>query len=418
MIKKIIASGLPWIIGAQIISFFGGFVIVKLLAISLGANSYGQYSLCLSISAIISLLWYGPIDQIIIRYWNNSPTDHVATKKIATIGHLYGIIFILSASIILIIIKKFIDDDLYINLLILALLLSISKGLFSSIFSINNAKRNRRSLFYLQLTEISLRFAAAILLFKYLSTELAIAITILSSLLSAVFFIFDKKISLSNIFAKINSIKQHCTKNQIFMQDKKYLFYGKSFITIGILASVCNYFDRWIIQFTMSSTQVGIYSAISQIAMAPLIATTTIITQFISPIAIKNNSNKTINWNYIYMATATIYGSITLLFYFFSQKIVEILLTTEFSPYHEILPALSFGLSFFYFAQVYFIKAQKAEKPHVIQSAWLIRSISMIILSSILINHLGLWGITTSIIFSSLVFLITLIKSNHKPKND
>lgn len=414
MLKKTIKSELLWIIGTQIIAFLGGFLIVKLLAIALGTNNYGYYSLCLSISAIVSLLWYGPIDQIILRYWNISTADQEETKKITVLGHFIGIIFIFSLSIILLIAKIFIKNDLYINLISLALVLSIAKGLFSSTFSINNAKRNRKSLFYIQLIEISARTLITIIFLKYLTPELAIIITATSSLISALFFIFNKKISLTNFISKIKIIRCYIKNKQDFTQSKKYLSYGKSFIFIGILASACNYFDRWIIQFAMTSSEVGIYSAISQIAIAPLIAATTITTQFINPIAISKESDKTLKWHYIYIGISVIYGLITLFFYFFSKDIVELLLTSEFSPHHEILPALSFGLSFFYFAQVYFIKAQKAEKPQIIQLAWLVRSAAMIISSSILINYIGLWGITISIIVSSLIFLIVLIKSNNK----
>lgn len=409
MNKKKLQAELFWIMAAQAITFIGGFGIVKLLAIALGTENYGYYSLCLSLSAIISLLWYGPIDQIILRYWCNPITEQEKIKKIIATGHLIGLILSLLICSTIYILNTIIKEEVYINLLSMALFLSVSKGFLSSTFSIKNAERNRRSIFLIQLLEILIRLTGTILAFNSLTIGLVITTAIISSALPAAIFTFAKDYNIKSFRNKIENIRKYKLNIEDLKSHKKYFSYGKSFILIGIFASICNYFDRWIIQFTMSASDVGIYSAISQIATAPLIALTTATTQFLNPILIKNEPSNNLKWKKIYIILSVLYGSITLIFYIFSKEIVILLLTPDFAQHHKILPSVSFGLSFFYFAQVYFIKAQKAEKPQIIQIAWIFRSIIMVTLSSLLVNIIGIWGIATSIIFSSIAFLIILI---------
>ncbi len=409
---KAIRSELPWVMAAQAISFIGGFAIVKLLALALGAEGFGYYSLCLSVAAMISLLWHGPLDQIILRYYSDIHEKREQLFHLAIRGHLFVIALLLLATFCLLgIVFSIGDADHMLQMIILAMLLSIPKGMFGSTLSFYNALRNRRALFNMQTLDILSRLALVGLFNMVgLTASLAIELTMVSALLPVLCSVASKQ-KIQAIFTETGKSFKYFSGNDNILNDKKYIHYGRSFILIGILAALCNYADRWIILHNLTLTDVGIYSGIAQIATAPLIAITTISTQFLGPIMFNSGAGSKLNQAWIYLTLASIYGAITLLFFAFSDKIVRVLLTPEFLTYHRILPALSLGLSFFYLAQIYFIKAQKNERPHVIKPAWLVRTILMVTLGILLTQKIGIWGLAIATITSSAAFLIILIIS-------
>lgn len=405
----VLRGELPWVVAAQAISFIGGFAVVKLLATSLGTEGFGYYSLCLSLAAMISLLWYGPLDQIILRYWSDPQEDRESLFKLALSGHWLAILVLLPISLCLWGASVLIENaSSWLGVIMLASLLAIPKGMFSSTLSFHNASRNRRALFRIQTLDILSRLAMiGAFQFVGLTAIHAIILTMLSAVLP-VFCSASGNYRTRSIFGNFRvSTRQLSLVN--LKNHTKHIRYGRSFVLIGIFAAACNYADRWIILRNLTLSDVGIYSGIAQIATAPLIAITTISTQFLSPIMFSKSTSSKLNPSWVYIALTGIYAGITLLFFAFSEHIVQLLLAPEFLPYHRILPALTFGLSFFYMAQIYFINAQKNERPYIIKPAWAIRSISMICLGIILTQKIGIWGLAIAIIFSSSTFLATLI---------
>lgn len=400
---------LPWVIAAQAISFLGGFAVVKVLAISLGTEGFGYYSLCLSLAAMISLLWYGPLDQIILRYWNDPKESKEHLFNLALSGHLVAISVLLPVSLCLLAASIFIEDTpTWLGVTILAILLSITKGMFNSTLSFHNASRNRRALFTIQALDIISRL---VMIWAFQFFGLTSTTAILLTMLSAVFPVIcstSKKYDLNKITVKItNKINELSLSN--LRNQAKHIQYGRSFILIGIFAAACNYADRWIILHNLTMSDVGIYSGIAQIATAPLIAITTISTQFLSPIIFSKKAK--LSSASLYFGLASIYLFVTVLFFMFSNQIISLLLTDKFLPYHRLLPALTLGLSFFYMAQIYFINAQKNERPHIIKPAWAVRALSMLTLGIILSKKVGIWGLVFAIIFSSAAFFAILVIS-------
>ena len=59
---------LGWLITGQIFSVLLGFISIKMIS-TMGTFEFGKYSLILSIAAIISTIFYGPIEQGYIRFY-------------------------------------------------------------------------------------------------------------------------------------------------------------------------------------------------------------------------------------------------------------------------------------------------------------------------------------------------------------
>jgi O-antigen/teichoic acid export membrane protein len=411
---KLLNKELSWVVGAQLVSLFGGFGIMKLLALNLGATGFGYFSLCLSVAAMISLLWYGPLDQIILRYWASGGQASKQVRFITFVGHFFGAIFICAGFVLVYIASLYFSDINLYEIISLALVMAIPRGFLGSSISICNAIRDRRSLFFLQFYDVSIRLLLLFVLKDNLTPKTAVIITIISAVVSVGYLVF-RKFTVNNreLFSLMRELNVF---NMIksFPDSRKYLNYGFSFVLIGVFASTCNYADRWIIQYSLSLKDVGIYSGIAQIATAPLILVSTISTQFLSPLMFGEKSSKNLNWRWLFLTLGAIYVFMSLFFYVFSEKIILLFLSEEFLPYHNILPLLMFGLSFFYIAQLVFLNAQKNERPGIIKIPWMIRSFFVLAAGIVLAPMYGVWGVVVAVMIGSIIFLGSLVVIEQK----
>ncbi len=57
-----------WVLFGQAINLLFGFGLVKIIP-TLGAGVFGEYSLLMTIAALLGMIFYGPITQDFLRYY-------------------------------------------------------------------------------------------------------------------------------------------------------------------------------------------------------------------------------------------------------------------------------------------------------------------------------------------------------------
>jgi O-antigen/teichoic acid export membrane protein len=60
---------MAWVVFGQILAFAGSFVGVKVLINVMGPQTYGQLALGLTVAGVLNLFIYGPIANVIARYF-------------------------------------------------------------------------------------------------------------------------------------------------------------------------------------------------------------------------------------------------------------------------------------------------------------------------------------------------------------
>lgn len=394
-----------WLLASNLVVFVSGLIVIKLLAVSLGTAGYGFYSLCAATAAILSLLFYGPLDQAILRFWPDPGFPNCAIESAAKLFHLgyflglallTGLLFMLPLG----------EYQRYGDILILAVIIAFPKGCLTSLVSLSNAQRDRKTVFFLNSIENAAKILLLVVFLENLSPVSAVFYLSFASAVAVGFFFFRGKSSSNSAQITIKRVvyAQPSTLNA----RVRIRLYMRSFMGIGVLSAIATYFDRWAIDANLTAEDVGIYAGIAQIAVVPLIGFSTIVTQFLSPLVF-SASGTNIKLERVYAFLASCYLIYVVAVYLLSYELVELFLSPEFLIAHEMLPFLALGYSFFYFSQALFLQFQKAETTNLINYAWIFRVIVMCIVSLFLVNVLGIWGVAFAVFVSCLAFLVAVI---------
>src|SRR3989344_8231249 len=83
-----------WVLAGQVSAFAGGLVGVKLLTNVMPQEAYGELALGMSIAGLINMFLFGPLGQVILRYYSVSKDrgDQAAYYSLLRQLHLWLLI--------------------------------------------------------------------------------------------------------------------------------------------------------------------------------------------------------------------------------------------------------------------------------------------------------------------------------------
>lgn len=402
-------------------AFLGGFFGIKLLTNIMSLESYGQLALGLTIVGLISMFLYGPIANSILRFYsiskeqNNLSAFYHAVKKI----HLkYAGIFLLIGLAVLILSSNFTNGEWSV-FLFFTLLFAILNGINDSLTSLNSASRQRKVVALHQAADLWMRpiFAG---LFVYIFIDTGY-LAILG------FFLASLTAGLSRLYFFIRSAKVDLGNSQDLSPEiKKKSFdslnsYAKSFSVIAIFGAVVVYSDKWMILEVISAKEVGIYAAIYQIASAPIIMLTGVVSQLMVPIIFEKagsmNSvfqiqrSRKILFNTAIVFSILIFIAVLLAFYF-GHQIICLLTTAQIAQYSQILWILVASIGLSALADLLAVSGFKKNIPQAYIPAKAIQAVFFLILGYLSVKSYGVIGIAVAGLSASFIFIVLVIFVN------
>jgi len=425
-IKKLISASwikfrihkkeLSWVFLGQIMAFSGGVVGVKLLTNMLGPQGYGELALGMTIAVVSQQIFYGPFGQSAFRYYsvyrdkNQLDLFWNALKKIG----LYSGIFFILLSLLIGFLAKIIVSNKWFYLIIFASFFGILDGINGILIALQNAGRQRKIVALFQGLTQWLRplsgFLAAILFSKNGQTVLA------GFCIAMVFITIYQSRFLGNIKFKKGYKFGHVYNNSIY---KNLFNYGYPFLIWGIFGAIQFSSDRWILKYFFSEREVGIYTAMYQIANTPILIIIGVISLFIMPILFEKSNimdRKRIfhNVNKIVIFFLTISAGLLLLYLFFSRQIINILSGHDFTEYSNFLPLMLVGIILFQVGQLFYLfpmvtmQTSKYIMPKFFSMAILI------FFGIVLVKYLGLIGIIYANLLTGLVYVLNVYYLNYR----
>lgn len=416
---------MAWILVGQALGFVGGFIGIKMLTNILGPAGYGQLSLGLTIAGIFNLLIYGPIANVVSRYYS-------VCRERGTLGVYFSVLkkshkilaaVLFTLSLVAGIIGWLISGREWGVLIGISTLFGVVSGINASYVSLQSAIRDRKVVAIHQGADVWIRIGLSIL-FLYLFHKSGYT-ALLGYLVGTLFITISQ-----NIFArKKHEISQYWDESNfnsaVFTE---FYQYALPFVLWSGIAYVTIYGDRWILQALFGEKEVGIYSALYQIASSPINILFTMINQLVTPIIFERagaltspeqfqRSSHLLRQTVLIMTV--IYAVLVVLIYLLSKVLVSLLTSHDFVAYHNVLWVIALSISIFNIGQLLATKGLYCNKPRIYLMPKTIQTLSFILCAFLLGSRYGIYGVAVGLCISSIVhmFLVIMVNSRLNAKN-
>ncbi len=420
-------SEVLWTLGGQILTLAGNILSIKALSLILRPAEYGTLALGLTISTFVNLILYGPIFQAFVRFF----PEHQSKDTL--------VIFYAAVQTVL---KK----TTFINGLALAMLfplLIFASGsswalflLISAVFGFFNSmtggtqmvmmfQRQRKQFAFFQSLDIWLRFSFAGVFASFFNTATS-AMTgyALGSLF--VLSIQAHKLLHAPLFkSPWQEAKNKRLDSKIY--ESELWSYALPFMWLGPIGFMALYMDRWIIQWTLGPSEVGIYSALNQIVNTPTTLIATLTTQLFLPLVFSRAGDLR-TYDQLQQSTNLVYKMLGLILilclpalpicYFYHQDLMVMFTSRDFLGNTYIMWILAIGSLFFQLTQCSACIAQICKQTKIYISVFTIKFITMLALSILLFKPFGLAGICWSFTLSNLAYFLSMNWMNLKIISD
>jgi O-antigen/teichoic acid export membrane protein len=417
---------LVWVLLGQMVALLGGILGVKVLTTMLGPEGYGELALGMTMAGLLHMLIYGPIEQVVLRFVSVYRDKKQLNLFFHTLRRLHvfaGIAVFSIAIVAALFVNGYIGAE-WGWLVGIAALFGIFNGLNASFISLQNALRHRRIVAFHQGLDAWLRLglaAFALYLFRD-SGYVALLGYVLGMLLIAtsqiVFASRNKEISAS---WKLASLNQEA-RVQVLQQ---FFHYGAPFAAFAIFAAISTYGDRWIVLFLRGESEVGIYTAILQIANVPILFFVGVINQLVVPIIFEragalSTLEQVVSSNRLLHQTGMVYVVVMLTFtgiaYFFGEELILILTTPTFAEYSDVLWVLVLGLALANIAQLLVVKGLSHNRTTLYVVPKFAQACAFLALAYLLVSAFGVTGMAWALCLSSIVYLASVVAANRTIK--
>lgn len=349
---------LVWVLVGQAATLLMGFVILKLMT-QMGKEAFGEYTLMLTISALLGLLLYGPVEQGFIRFYYH----YAQLARTAGFVRLMYRFLLASAGAFLLASLLFSSGALALGDRRLAVL-----GLLAGLFVISqkadeffntalNVIRKRKENYILQGAHKVVTAGALYLLYRY--GELALVQAMIA--LSAVTFLA--------VLAKLANYAKHIPRGEPPPADPRadraemvheLRAYVLPFLIWGVAGWLQLYGEKWILAKLLSVGDVGVYAVMLSVVNVLLNIPNAMLMEYVNPIVFRHyadlgdRAELEVGHRYIRVTVVAVLGltlgaiAITALA---GRPIIVLISNESYTAFAGLLPLLSLGTGLFLVGQ-------------------------------------------------------------------
>ncbi len=415
-------SELIWMCAGQFIAMVLSFVSIKLQT-SMGPAEYGKYSLILTLSALLSIVLYGPAQQGFVRHYFNYLNNGIPKTYIKLYYTFLcsSSMYLLFLVLITIPFLKIIGKTYEPNFIIIASFFVVLLAAYSTLSPMINLLRKRKSNAIMQVVEKSL---FVIFLFIINSLWKLTALGVCIAFIFTLVIVLVAKIIILNSIIPVDSIHDSDTINRnkinIISNVKKFSI---PFGVWGIAGWLQLNSEKWVIAKYLSASDVGVYALMLSIVNYLVVIPIGIISQFITPIIYNkymftNHQINQIGWYdvFVYFIFAVI-GLVVIgliITIIFGNQMIMLLSNNKFIEYWYILPILCFGTGLFYIGESLTILGMVLNTPDKYMYTKIISGFLALFANIIFIIYFGVIGVAISICFMGVIYITFILYVNNK----
>ena len=394
----------------QILSFLGTLFLLRVLTNYLQPYEFGNFSLSLTIAGLVSLVFFGGINNGISRYYTiaNEKNDLLgyikASYRLIKIICFAVLAFLIFVAIFLIFFKKY--DWLWLSLS--SIVFAIFSSFSSALSGFQNAARQRNIVALHSFLDAWLKVGLAIIFLSYVQK---------SALFVMLSYAFSSIIVTISQFIFLNRIK----RNQLLAEQNINHDWGKKIWSFSWPFYATNLFgwaqqssSRWFLERYATKEDIGFYAVISQIGFTPILTLTTLFVTFLTPIyfsrvgdatnKIQNDSVKKLT-SMLAISTLILIIISVIIAIIYHKSIFSLLVNEKYLSVSRYLPWMLLSGGLFALAQIYSLRLQSLFMMDKLVFSGIIISIAGVIFSFICTKYAGVFGA----IFGSFLFSTTYL---------
>lgn len=412
------SSELFWFTGGQIVILVLSFFTIKIIS-RIGAGEYGIYSLIITISFLLSAVYYGPIQQGFTRFFYI-----YAEKNQAPLftGMMIRFIFFSTLGLLVVVlplalsVQSFFNKNYLLLILLIGAFIAFSKS--SEFFNTSfNILRKRKENSVLQSLEKLAIIIVLLFLLFYKSLDL-LNILIGLSFVALIFSLLKYFYFRNSMPATEPSSKS--VKKEIF---SAIITYSTPFLAWGLSGWLQLNSEKWIIAKMLSTSDVGIYSVMVSLVSILIGIPNTLLNEFSLPIIFQqftnlNEHEKTESGlNYIFILSwlvAALTVISTIFTFFFGKYLILLISYKEYLIYHQLLPLLTLGTGLFLTAQTMCTLGLALNNPKIYIIPKVLIGIAALILNFIFISKFGVNGAAYTVLSVGIIFFVYISLINKK----
>jgi O-antigen/teichoic acid export membrane protein len=417
---------LGWIVLGQALGFVGGFIGIKVLTNYMGPNGYGQLALGLSIAGVLTTYLYGPIANVVARYF-------VVYRERSELGVYFAVLkkghWLLATylSLLAVVIAGF--AGILVNaewalLVLFSALFGIASGINSSYLSMQSAIRQRKIVALHQGFDAWLRIGISIaLLWLFSNSGYVVLLGYLCGTL--LITVSQHWFAMKNDEIRYNWNSENIKEAALNDGRREFVAYATPFVFFAGFAIVSLYADRWIIQVVGGASMVGVYAALFQIASSPVNLLFSLVNQLMVPIVfekagamssdVQARESATLLRQTVLVSALASFLIITVAFVF-SDPIVRLFTNRLYAANHNVLWIVVLGLVLYNIGQIFCLKGMYSNQPTIYFWPKGVQALSLLVFGYLLAGHYGLVGMAWALCLSSVLYVMAVLTVNYRLK--
>lgn len=414
-----------WVAVGQVLTFTGSFVGIKLLTTYLGAAGYGQLSIGLTIAGVINIFLFGPLGQVIIRYYavcrerDELPLYFQFSRQ----THLYLLIGLLGLALVAAPVVAVYAGRAWGWLTATAIAFGLVTGVNASLISLQSAVRQRKVVALHQGADSWLRTLLALVLVYFVLNS---GYTAMLGYLFGAILVTSSQLYYAYRKPEVRPLFTHQVVPVVCQSPfREFWSYAASFVIFAGFAAISSYADRWMLQVANSIQEVGIYTALYQIANAPVILLVGVINQYIVPILFEKAGAMTRREQgresarlllKTVLATALLLAVVMLVAAVGGEWIVRTLTTSEIAAHHTILWKLVLGIGLFNIGQLLVLNGLNHNRPDIYITPKALQAVVFVLFGIFLARRFGMEGMALALCLSAALYVVAVLVVNSRLK--
>ncbi len=406
-------SEMIWVLAGQVINLLFGFALVKIIS-TLGTHVFGEYSLLMTIAALLGMIFYGPVTQGFLRYYYHYDNESRAGSFVRLVYDIlfYSSLIVLFLSLILSFYMSYSSGWAIYAFMLFGFFIVLLK-LTEFFNSFLNLLRKRKENSILQAIEKIL--IISLLAGLLASSEITLYRTLAAYSCVMISFITIKFFYLRKLLPGKDIALQHSPLDERKKMFSTLLTYVLPFLIWGLTGWLQLNSEKWIMAELLSTKDVGIYAVMMSLISAFVIVPNTTISDFASPIIFQKFSNMT-DKDAINAGVKNVFLSVVLSIFilifsvlltlFFGEQLILLISSPDFTIYYYLLPLLVLGAGLFYIGQTFCFLGMGLNKPKKYLFPKVLVGILSPLLNFYFINFWGINGVAYSTLVIGFIYLV------------
>ena len=412
---------ISWLGWGQFASLFLSLISIKLTT-AIGTAEYGSFILATSIGGLISLSFFGPLEQGFIRYYfEYSGSEEERSAYLASILRMLvisaAVLVLSAAAVISVAVLKYDQSLLFWGSAGILIIISSLANPFNGLL---NAMKLRKQISIIQTLEklsiVLLLLAAGAVMVMDASMVMICVLSATGVFLAVRIFFFRRQMSI----LPPDEVTVRIRKESI----KKIAMYSLPFIIWGWLSWFQFNGERWVIKSMVSTSEAGKYGLAASLVNNSIVLVYGVFIQFILPFIYGKFSHadrdeKLKGYSVIKIAsvlTAVLFAVFALFLFFAGETVVHFISSKDFVISSWFFFILAIGIGFFYIGQTLAIVGMALQKPEAYIFPKIISAVVSLAGYIAGCYWFGINGIAYAICFANAFYLVSVYLVNRTLK--